>query len=85
MKEPVLVDFIATVKLIKRGEVMILNMLNIYDEYWETFKYKASTKLTIYKEILEDYIEFLKNSFFDTIKLQKAKEILEKFKPEKLS
>ena len=84
-KKEILVEFIIIMRMIKRAEEHTLIILEQYEKNWTIFKEKVSIRLNIVKSVMVEYIEYLKKSFFDTIKLEKAVNLLDKFDPDKLA
>ena len=75
--------FILVLRRVEMAEETIVNMLTSYEVYWKQFKKNANHRLSQIKKILQSYLDYQKNSFFDTIKLQKLKRILDEFKGQK--
>jgi hypothetical protein len=85
IKNELLVDFLIILRMIKKTEECIMLILRKFEVYWRIFKSKVSTRLNVFKNVIIDYTEYLKKSFFRTIKMEKVESLLEKFNPDKLA
>ena len=78
-------DYINILRRVQEFELEIIKLLDKYETYWENFQNKVSNRLSKVKLILQSYMEFQKSTFYNTIKLQKGREVLRTLDPTQFS